>query len=260
MLLLHGLSSNSRIWDWTAPLLTDRFHVIALDQRGHGLADVPEGGYGFDDATADVAEFVELMGLDRTIVVGHSWGASVALALGVDDPARVRGVVMVDGGLIDLSDHTSWEEAEVMLRPPEIAGIPMEQFVEGMKRWPNVSEMWSDELGEMILSNMDVRDGKVYRRLAVPLHMQIARAIYDLHPMSLLPRLSMASMAIVCVTEPQDDRARAWHQLRLEAVERAENAAPNVKVVVMEDTIHDVPVQKPRELAALVGDFAASLD
>lgn len=259
ILLLHGLSSNTRIWDWTAPLLADRFRVIALDQRGHGLADVPEAGYGFDETTADVAEFIDLMGLEQPVIVGHSWGASGALVLGVEHPDKTRGLVMVDGGLIDLSDHTPWEQAEVMLRPPEIPGIPVEQFVEGMRRWPGVSEMWSEELGEMILSNLDVRDGKVYRRLPIPLHMQIARALYDLHPMRLLPKLTVPALAVVCVTEPQDERAKAWQELRRQAIDKASEVAPQVQVVVMEDTIHDVPVQKPRELAALIGDFAAAL-
>jgi len=260
MLLLHGLSSNSRIWDWTAPLLADRFRVVALDQRGHGLADVPEAGYGFDETTADVAEFIDFMELERPIVVGHSWGASVALVLGVEHTDYTRGLVMVDGGLIDLSEHTPWEQAEVMLRPPEISGVPVEQFAEGMKRWPQVSEMWSDELGEMILSNLEVRDGKVYRRLPIPLHMQIARAIYDLHPMTLLRRLSLPALAVLCDTEPQDERGKAWRGLRREAVEKAAEVAPQLNVVVMENTIHDVPIQKPRELAATIGDFAASLN
>jgi pimeloyl-ACP methyl ester carboxylesterase len=78
---------------------------------------VPESGYGFAETVPDVAAFIDALDLDRPIAVGHSWGASVALVLGVDHPASTRGVVLVDGGLIDLSQHTPWEQAEQMLMP-----------------------------------------------------------------------------------------------------------------------------------------------
>jgi len=47
LILLHGLASSCRIWDLTAPILAQRFHVFALDQRGHGLSDKP-GSYTFE--------------------------------------------------------------------------------------------------------------------------------------------------------------------------------------------------------------------
>jgi len=259
MLLLHGLSSNTRIWDWTAPLFADHFRVIALDQRGHGLSDVPESGYGFDNTVSDVVAFIDAVGLDRPLVVGHSWGASVALDLGVEYAERTRGVVMVDGGLIELSRYRTWEQAEQDLRPPELDGIPVEQFVKGMRQWPQISEMWSEELGEMILSNFAIREGKVYRRLPIPLHMQIARAIYELRPSELLPRLTRPALAISCEQEPSEDRGRAWQTIRREGIARAQKLAPAIKVVVMDDTIHDVPIQRPRELSQLIGEFAAAL-
>ena len=258
ILLLHGLSSNTRIWDWTAPLLTDRFRVIALDQRGHGPSDVPESGYGFDETVPDVVAFIEARGLDRPIVVGHSWGASVALALGVEHPEHTRGVVMVDGGLIELSRHRTWAEAERDLMPPELDGIPVESFVKGIRQWQQAAD-WSDELGEMVLANFAIRDEKVYRRLPIPLHMQIARAIYEMRPSDLLPKLTRPALAISCELEPTEERGLAWQTIRREGIERARSLAPTLEVVVMADTVHDVPIQRPRELADLTAGFAAPL-
>ena len=65
------------------------------------------------------------------------------------------------------------------MRPPEIDGIPVETFVGYMKKWPDIAPLWSDQLGEMVLSNLEVRDGKVYRRLPIPDHMKIAREIWE---------------------------------------------------------------------------------
>jgi pimeloyl-ACP methyl ester carboxylesterase len=55
--LLHGLSSNCRTWEFVAARLTAAGHyVVAVDQRGHGLSDKPSTGYDFATITADLAD------------------------------------------------------------------------------------------------------------------------------------------------------------------------------------------------------------
>ncbi|MFN8598748.1 MAG: alpha/beta fold hydrolase, partial [Anaerolineae bacterium] len=54
LVLLHGLASQAHIWDLVAPQLIDRFRVIAIDQRGHGLSDKPDSGYDFATITRDL--------------------------------------------------------------------------------------------------------------------------------------------------------------------------------------------------------------
>ena len=87
---------------WLAPPLAHVFRVIALDQRGHGLSDTPDDGYDFKTITGDLARAIGALGWERPLVVGHSWGANVALQLAADYPALPSGVVLVDGG------RTSW--------------------------------------------------------------------------------------------------------------------------------------------------------
>lgn len=257
VVLLHGLASNSRIWDWTAPLLARTARVVAIDQRGHGLSDKP-GEYSFDSVAGDVLAAVKALNLDRPVVVGHSWGGSVALAFATAQTEKAHGIVMVDGGFMELSRHTTWEQAEKQMMPPEIDGAPVDRFMDAMRHWPNVSDLWSDELGEMILSNLEVRDGKIYRRLPITDHMKIAKAIYDLPTSDLLASLAVPGLAISCEREPATGE-RDWVEYRRRGLERLREAAPGLRVVVMEDTIHDVPIQKPHELAALITDFAASV-
>jgi pimeloyl-ACP methyl ester carboxylesterase len=109
LVLLHGLSSSCRIWDWTAPLLTERFRVLALDQRSHGLSDQPADGYGFADVAADLAAFLEAVEVEKAALVGHSWGAGVALYFAAENPERVRGVGLVDGGVVDIAELGTWD-------------------------------------------------------------------------------------------------------------------------------------------------------
>ena len=258
IVLLHGLSSNSRIWDWTAPLLAQSFRVLAVDQRGHGLSDSPDGGYDFASVAADLVALIETLALDRPVVVGHSWGASVALQFASDKPDAVGGIVMVDGAYIERFGET-WEEAEKQMRPPEIDGTTVERFIEFMRKWPQIRDAWSPELGEMVLSNFEVRDGKIYRRLSIPNHMKIARAIFNQSPSELFAALRVPALVIPAMTAPSNDFEQRWHDVKTHGIGVIQGVRPDLKVAVMEDTIHDVPLQRPRELADLIVEFASSV-
>src|SRR5579859_5725919 len=79
VVLVHGVGSSCHIWDLTGPLLADRsLRAIALDQRGHGQSDQPPSGYDFPSIVADLAGFIDAVGVVQpAVMVGHSWGASV---------------------------------------------------------------------------------------------------------------------------------------------------------------------------------------
>src|SRR5258706_13514100 len=71
-LLLHGLSSNARNWERVARRMTNR-RLVALDQRSHGLSDGPPTRHGMEFLAADAGHAIRELGLNRPVVVGHSW-------------------------------------------------------------------------------------------------------------------------------------------------------------------------------------------
>jgi pimeloyl-ACP methyl ester carboxylesterase len=160
---------------------------------------------------------------------------------------------------MELSRHLDWEQAEKQMRPPDFDGAPLEGFVRSMKSWPNLGDLWSEELADMVLSNLVIRDEKVYRRLSIPNHMKIAKAIYDLSTSEMLASLTVPGLAISCERQTQGQLENAWMESRRAGLERLRETAPNVRVVVMEDTIHDVPLQRPNELASLITEFASTV-
>ena len=126
-LLVHGLASNARTWDLVAAKLNQAgHHVVAVDQRGHGLSNKPETGYSFDDVCTDLTALIEAMSLRTPVIAGQSWGGNVVLELGARWPEVMSGIVMVDGGFIDLSGApgVTWEQIAVDLKPPPLAGMP----------------------------------------------------------------------------------------------------------------------------------------
>lgn len=75
VLLLHGLMGRASHWAGTARRLAPHYRAIALDQRGHGRSDKPEGPYSRDAYLADAEAAVEQLGLAPVTLVGHSMGA-----------------------------------------------------------------------------------------------------------------------------------------------------------------------------------------
>lgn len=97
---LHGFALNARSWDEVAPALSDLLHWRALDQRGHGLsARAPElADYSRDRMAADIAAFIDALGLDRPVVVGHSMGGMNAMTFAAANPDTLRALILVDVG------------------------------------------------------------------------------------------------------------------------------------------------------------------
>lgn len=96
--LLHGITANACVWDPVAERLAERYHVVAVDQRGHGQSDAPASGYAAADFVADIRTLVEDIGPDPAVLIGHSMGARNALAAAARHPGLVAACVAIDFG------------------------------------------------------------------------------------------------------------------------------------------------------------------
>lgn len=95
--LLHGGAAHAHWFDRVAGALTDRFHVLALDQRGHGESQwATPPAYATEDFAGDLAGVADAMGWDRFVLAGHSMGGHNALAFSAWHPERVRALVFMD--------------------------------------------------------------------------------------------------------------------------------------------------------------------
>jgi pimeloyl-ACP methyl ester carboxylesterase len=97
LVLLHPSSGYGRMWEWTATALGDRFHVYALDQRGHGDSGRPDGDYSAEEYAEDLALFFRAVGLDRAVVAGQSLGGRVGQVFAATHPNLVQALALVGG-------------------------------------------------------------------------------------------------------------------------------------------------------------------
>lgn len=97
LLLLHGLCGNAHYWDFFARNLVNKYHIIALDQRGHGNSD-RAASYGPRDYVADLEAFVERLQLTDIHLIGHSMGGINAILFAQRNPLLVTKLIIVDIG------------------------------------------------------------------------------------------------------------------------------------------------------------------
>ncbi len=99
ILFLDGALQQAHSWDFIALALSHEYRVLALDARGHGDTQwASDGDYSLDAHQKDLDGFVEAMGLDRFILVGHSMGGRSAYVFASRHPAMLQGLAIVDVG------------------------------------------------------------------------------------------------------------------------------------------------------------------
>jgi pimeloyl-ACP methyl ester carboxylesterase len=252
--LLHGLASNARIWDVVAARLSPRFRVLALDQRGHGQSDKPTEGYDFDTVAADARAAFERLGIVRPVLVGHSWGGNVALHLAAHVDPPPRALVLVDGGFIELSRRMTWPTAEERLRPPN-TDVPLEQFRQRIR--DRLGGRWSTAWEAAVLGNFSVdRDGILRRNLSIENHMRILRQLYEHRPSTLFGRVRCPILVVVALP-PAGSGGGAEREESVRAILAEVEPLRDLRVVWMPETLHDVPLDRPDELAGLIGELVS---
>ena len=97
LVFLHPSSGYGRMWETTVGFLESRFHVFALDQRGHGDTDRPDGAYSAEEYAEDLHLFLEATGLGNAIVAGHSLGGRVAQVFAATYPEQAKAILLVGG-------------------------------------------------------------------------------------------------------------------------------------------------------------------
>ena len=97
VVLLHGGNQSAHSWDLVSLTLAPRYHVVAIDQRGHGDTEWPrDGEIGHHNMASDARGVIDLLGLDHPIVMGHSMGGIVTMTLLIANPGLGRKAVFVD--------------------------------------------------------------------------------------------------------------------------------------------------------------------
>jgi len=249
VLLLHGLASSRRFWDLVVPhLVAGGVPVVAVDQRGHGDSDRPNGPYDGTTVAADALTALDALGLSRVVVVGHSWGASTALRLAATAPERVLAAVAVDGGMGSArSAGRTREQARAALTPPRTA-LPPEQLLTRVGAGA-LAPWWNQAVADALLPLFGVGDDGLARaRLPFEAHMAIVDDLLDDDPEPRLAAVGCPTWVVSC----EDPASPEWTAAKAVALDRAGALLKQPRLQRWAGAVHDVPLQWPALVAGLV--------
>ncbi len=112
VVMIHGVTGNQAIWHLEIiPALMQEHRLTAYDLRGHGYSDMPPAGYTTADHALDLNHLLDRLSIEQTDIVGHSFGADIALHYTILYPERIRRLVLVEpaiAALHFLRDSEEW--------------------------------------------------------------------------------------------------------------------------------------------------------
>ncbi len=126
LLLLHGIGDSSEGWRPLLPALAEHFTVIAPDLLGHGASAKPRADYSVAAYANGMRDLLDVLGIDRATVVGHSLGGGVAAQIAYQYPERCERLVLVASGGVG-------PEVSPFLR---MAAAPFAELTLPLMHWP----------------------------------------------------------------------------------------------------------------------------
>lgn len=158
VVLLHGGASDSRDWVETMAALSHSYSLYAPDLIGYGLSHRDKSGYYLSDFVEFVLGFIQALGLDSQVLVGHSLGGRVCLDVALRCPERVRKLVLIDttgfGRLARWGNFlgmTAWGMRSLLGRPQPYPKLLKEDGQD--KDWRCLEELPALEVPTLIVWN-----------------------------------------------------------------------------------------------------------
>lgn len=238
LLLIHGLGSSSRDWEFQVSHFRDSFRVVVMDLRGHGQSAKPPGPYSMALFAEDTAHLLEGLGLFPACIIGISLGGMVVFQLGLDFPALVKKMVIVNSvpELVprNLSDRLAYWQRLIIIR-----------FL-GMEKMGQVlAEQLFTEAGQEPLKEILVKRWSENHK---PSYLASLKATYG---WSVRERLGEIKVPTLVVGADGDYFPTA---------DKEEYTAliPGARLAVIENSKHALPAEKPEEFNRVVEGFLIS--
>jgi len=245
ILFIHGGSAHAHWWDFVAPAFVGDFHVLALDQRGHGDSQwADEWAYGSRHYVSDLDQVIDAWGFGAPILVGHSMGAHNVLAYAAEHSDKLRAMVAIDPP----PDYT--ERVVEFLN--SIAGKPARRFESLDEAARNFRVLPRETLAKKeILEHVARRsfkrhdDGawvhKLDRRTMIR---EPSRVWKSLH------RIACPALIVKIAKSPLLDR---------EVAKKMAEQLANGRLAEVDDSYHHVMLDNPTALIELIRNFVGEL-
>jgi pimeloyl-ACP methyl ester carboxylesterase len=229
VLFVHSLAGNAGHWSGQLEPLRKTRRAVAFDLRGHGRSDAPKNeDYAIENVAGDVRAVADSLGLERFALVGHSYGAAVALTYAAGHPERVTRLLLAD----PIGDGTQIPEAEIR---PFLEALDSPAYTETIEGY------WSGTAGS---------DGAVLERLLRDLRatprQAVLRGLHSVVAFNPAPALAKYRKPMLAVITPANDYPYSMHRVGRGLPHR-----------VITGTGHWLQIERPAEFNRIMERFLA---
>ncbi|MGZ4183448.1 MAG: alpha/beta fold hydrolase [Solirubrobacteraceae bacterium] len=256
ILLIHGITGDSRQWNQIIPQLADRYTVLAPDLLGHGQSAKPRGDYSLGAYAVSLRDLLIVLGHRRATVVGHSLGGGIAMQFSYEYPVFCERLVLVDSGGLG-------KEVHPLLRA---AALPGAELVLPLLAHPHVHRVGEaigqalgrlglelgHDLAEMTRGYASLSDAEARRAF-----LHTVRAVIDLdgQRVDATDRLYLAQMIPTLILWGRRDPL-----IPVQHAAVAHRGIPGSRVEIFDDAGHFPHVEEPVRFARLLMDFIKNTD
>jgi pimeloyl-ACP methyl ester carboxylesterase len=254
VILIPGSYGTYRTWNRIIPLLSDHCRLLAVDYVGTGDSDKPQKGfrYTIQEQSHVTAMMIEQLHLGKAHIVGVSYGGAIALSLAARYPGLVSKVVSIEGGVV---------------KPQRLPG----NLLESILRYPVFGDLFISIVKTQLLDRVFLRlvAGRWYPRLTVDDRKELLEQLsHNVRSASRIPWYWISVSHRTC--EDFEEAAKSigapvlyiygtesdfMDTLVADNIRFFENYLPHVQIVGLEGGIHDLEIQMPKDVAALVLTF-----
>ncbi len=237
LLLIHGLGSSSRDWEYQIPQFSKLYKVIIIDLRGHGKTSKPKGPYSIRGFADDVALFLEALNIKHVNILGLSMGTATGFELAINYPELVKSLIAVNMSA-KLSVKTFDEKKQFFLRVAIVKLL-------GMKK---MGEFLAPRLFPFPFPEQEKLRKQVAFRWAENDKKSYLSAFYSLKNWSVEEELHKITCPTLVIASDGD-------YTPVEIKEEYVKKIPNGQISIINNSHHAVPMEKPEEFNKIVLDF-----
>jgi pimeloyl-ACP methyl ester carboxylesterase len=260
IILLHGLSQQSDFWLPVVDALGSRYTTVSIDLRGHGESRHLPPDYRIAQVAQDCINLADELGIISACVVGHSWGASIALNIAAKFPLRSRSCVLIDGG--------AFTPANIL----ESGSITRGELITALT--PPLGPFTDDELNSHYLSShiglsagqqrsimsaikrsyTPAPQGGWVTTIGFERHMGVVEAFLEYNPNSDLTSVGVPTwilMARDAFAPAMTNSTDSWADARAQVNAKVRGKS-NIALQHWYGAVHDVPLYWPNQVSQLI--------
>ena len=250
LVLVHGLGTSSFTWRYVLPVLMQRYTVYAVDMLGCGESDKLNVDYELNALAGYLKEFLDAVGLERPIIIGHSMGGGITMMFCHHYPGRAERVVLASSGGMGREMH--W-----LLR---VGTLPGAEGVIGIlsdprSRVPQVSRSLEQRRMRRLAQEFDASTPTMLDRFQSPdarlAFLSMLRGIGGIsgQKVSALPYLNTLAVPVLLIWGGQDRTIPVAHG------KEAVKLIPCAHLEVIPNCYHRPQVEAPQRFCELVLEF-----